>query len=317
LRNNESWGLMPQQFEDVMGCSLTNYPDGAQRLACLRNESSAERLLLAQDEALAVSTLRYPYLFESDFMPWTPTVDPHGLIKKQPVYAFMEGDTLDIPFISGTNQNESNIFWDPIPTECFEVSVELDDLFGPTKGALVREKYGIPTGKGDCRNVSKAFQTDSIFRCGSRNMTAAMSKFHSARNIYWYHYDHTPSYGSDKHCSAPDGGVCHGAEVSFVFGTISEQATAAEQELSDMMRLYWTSFARSGDDPNAFAKDGDNKLWTQWTQYDYAKGQSAEGTMLLNTNALQVDSPFEDDIEYCDWWDREIGYDWLNRGIWQ
>ena len=52
-------------------------------------------------------------------MPYGPTVDPKGLIKKQPVFAFMDGDILDIPFIAGTNQNESLTFWDPIPTECF------------------------------------------------------------------------------------------------------------------------------------------------------------------------------------------------------
>ena len=196
--------------------------------------------------------------------------------------------------------------------------MELDDLFGPKKGALVREKYNIPTGFGDCRNVSKAFQTDSIFRCGSRNMTAAHSKFHTSKSTYWYHFDHTPSWGNDTHCSAPDGGPCHGAEVSFVFGTIPpEKATAAEQELSDMMRLYWTSFARGSGDVNVYAKSGNNKLFKEWAPYAYAKGKSAEGTMLLDTNELQVDSPYEDDIEYCDWWDREIGYDWLNRGIWR
>merc|ERR1712060_395553 len=161
----------------------------------------------------------------------------------------MDGDILDIPFISGTNQNESNIFWDPIPTECFEVSIELDDLFGTADAKKVREKYGIPKGFGDCRKQSKQFQTDSIFRCGSRNMTASASKYRAAKgkgSVYWYHFNHVPSWGQDVHCAQPNGGSCHGAEVSFVFGTLPEKATKDENQLSDMMRLYWTSFVKSG-----------------------------------------------------------------------
>ena len=37
IRNNGSWGIMPYQFEDVMGCSRKKYPDGPARLECLRN----------------------------------------------------------------------------------------------------------------------------------------------------------------------------------------------------------------------------------------------------------------------------------------
>ena len=124
---------------------------------------------LAQDEAFVASTARYPYLFWPDFMPWTPTVQSgDGLIYKQPVFAFQSGEFLDIPLIIGTNQNESDIIWDPIPTECWEVTVELDDLFGPEKGKEIRAKYNISTGWEDCRQQSKGFQTDSIFRCTSR-----------------------------------------------------------------------------------------------------------------------------------------------------
>ena len=141
LRENRTWGLMPTQFEDVMGCPRKKYPDGGDRLQCLRSEESIDRVLIAQDEAIGVSTLRYPYLFWPDFMPYGPTVDAHGLIAQQPVYAFMNGHILDIPFVAGTNQNESMTyvlfaalwsnrmtlhfvvhifrFWDPIPTECF------------------------------------------------------------------------------------------------------------------------------------------------------------------------------------------------------
>ena len=55
LRENASWGLMPTQFEDVMGCSKHKYPESADRLKCLRNERTIDRVLIAQDEALSLS----------------------------------------------------------------------------------------------------------------------------------------------------------------------------------------------------------------------------------------------------------------------
>lgn len=309
-RMNETWALMPNQFEDIMGCTKQSYPAPDTRLQCLRNVTLYDRITVAQDEAIGASTARYPYLFWPDFMPWTPTVDAkHGLIKKQPQNSFMDGDILDIPLIIGTNQNESNIFWDPIPTECSEVSIELDDLFGPVKAEKIRNFYSIPRGLEDCRNISKGFQTDSIFRCLSRNMTMSAS-MHTDANVYWYHFDHVPSYGNDEHCMQPNGGVCHSAEVSFVFGS-NKQFTSEEEELSQMMRWYWASFARSGGDVNEYAAKSNNKLYTKWNAYK--QGGDEQATMLFNTGKLKVDAPFADDVKYCDFWDNEIGYDWINR----
>merc|ERR1712150_233535 len=282
-RMNETWGLMPTQFEDVMGCTKKSYPDPTVRLQCLRNVTFYDRITIAQDEAIGVSTARYPYLFWPDFMPWTPTVDEHGLIKKQPENAFMDGDILNIPLIIGTNMNESNIFWDPIPTECFEVSVELDDLFGPIKGQKIRDFYGIDRGFGDCRNASKGFQTDSIFRCLSRNMTMSASKANDG-NVYWYHFDHVPSFGSDVHCTQPNGGVCHSAEVPFVFGS-NHPFTENEMELSEMMRWFWSSFARSGGDVNKYAATSNNKLYVRWDAYK--EGADGQATMLFDTEKLK------------------------------
>ena len=58
---------MPYQFEDVMGCSKEDYPNSDIRLQCLRNVTSYERILIAQDEAIGVNTARYPYLFFPDW----------------------------------------------------------------------------------------------------------------------------------------------------------------------------------------------------------------------------------------------------------
>ena len=119
----------------------------------------------------------------------------------------------------------------------------MEDLFGPRDARKIREKYDIPKGFGDCRAQSKAFQTDSIFRCGSRNMTASASA-HKETNTYWYHFNHVqcdmeicafvlcvvsmiryhfnhvPSWGN-VHCSQPDGGVqCLCRQKCAAFGKV-------------------------------------------------------------------------------------------------
>ena len=107
--------------------------------------------------------------------------------------------------------------------------------------------------------------------------------------------------------------VCHTAEVPFVFDTVAGSATEAERELSEMMMLYWTSFAKSGGDINEFAKKGSNKLFVEWKAYDGSQGHQGQSTILLDTDKCSVETPFADDVEFCDWWDQEIGYNWLNR----
>ena len=132
--------------------------------------------------------------------------------------------------------------------------------------------------------------------------------------VYWYHFDRVPSWGNDPRCSQPDGGVCHGAEVAFVFGsTIAHPFTPDELQLSEMMRWYWASFVKSGGDPNEYAKtsNSNNTLYIEWDKYDFNGGK--ETTILLNTKKLNSATPFQDDVTYCDFWDNEIGYDWLNR----
>ena len=79
------------------------------------------------------------------------------------------------------------------------------------------------------------------------------------------------------------------------------------------MMLYWSSFAKSGGDINEFAKKGNNKLFVEWKAYDDRDGHQGQGTILFDADKCAVDSPFDDDVEFCDWWDQEIGYNWLNR----
>mmetsp|Transcript_105336 Transcript_105336/g.187255 ORF Transcript_105336/g.187255 Transcript_105336/m.187255 type:complete len:664 (-) Transcript_105336:230-2221(-) len=57
-------------------------------------------------------------------------------------------------------------------------------------------------------------------------------------------------------------GAFHGSEVPFVFGTMKELKTAAEQELSKKMSCYWSSFARNADPSK------DSCASTPWPVFD-------------------------------------------------
>jgi para-nitrobenzyl esterase len=93
--------------------------------------------------------------------------------------------------------------------------------------------------------VLAQWATDSQFRCGS---VAELIWHTSAKNPgYQFQFSRT--------ATGQEGlGAAHGSEVPYVFGTLGRASAASrynanDQQLSAVMREYWTNFAKTGD-PN-------------------------------------------------------------------
>ena len=60
--------------------------------------------------------------------------------------------------------------------------------------------------------------------------------------------------------------VClgHSHELHFVFGTVPDEATKGEKELSESMLEFWTNFAKTGD-PNCAVPNCGTSNWSEYT----------------------------------------------------
>ena len=116
-------------------------------------------------------------------------------------------------------------------------------------------------------------QTDRMFRQHSIAVAAALAAHNPSTWMYLFTWKGT----------AMDGklGACHGIEIPFVFGTLSEGMgriagdTPEARALSDVVRGAWLQFATSGT-------PGD-----RWPHYD----STARSTMLFGADVKVVDDP--------------------------
>jgi len=78
-----------------------------------------------------------------------------------------------------------------------------------------------------------------------------------------YYMDQRPPYPPESR-NADVAGVPHGQELPYVFHQLREHnrppATVADEAMSDLIRTYWTNFAKTGD-PNG----GSLPMWPAFT----------------------------------------------------
>jgi para-nitrobenzyl esterase len=69
--------------------------------------------------------------------------------------------------------------------------------------------------------------------------------------VFLYYFDEHPTYPADS--PRAGFGTPHSEELPYVFRQLREHnrpaPTSADESMSDLMRTYWTNFAKSGD-PN-------------------------------------------------------------------
>jgi para-nitrobenzyl esterase len=149
-------------------------------------------------------------------------------------------------------------------------------------------RYGSsPTGDNaaSLSNVT----TDYLFGCANRYVALT-----ARSEMFVYRFDET-SLNVWTDVPACDDQACHADDVPFTFHSdtvLGRTFTPAQDQLSNQMIGYWTSFARSLD-PNG----GDQLFWPPFTPdgLEY---------MLLDTPLSTAVNP----VANCDFWD-QIGYE--------
>ncbi len=186
-----------------------------------------------------------------------PTVDG-VLVPEHPAARFARGDWNEVPVVMGVNQDEGTLFMR------YAASVLIDD--DETLAQYLRF-YGYALGWGDLETLVElygsdhygspqaaweAFYGDAVFVCPVRALASEMG-------FRRYLFEQVPSLYTDL-------GSFHGAELAWVFGTLSPYYSAEEQVLSIEMQASWRSVA--ANTPTVEGSTWPQSDWVMWKADD-------------------------------------------------
>lgn len=183
-------------------------------------------------------------------MPFVP-VHGTGLLPRSPLDALTAGAAADVAVLTGSNTEESLIFFAGVEDT---VSAKLVDAAVPDEFAA---RYRKRLGDGARpHEVLAAAETDRMFRIPTYRLADALARHHPDVWVYEFAW----------RSPVPGFGAGHFIEVPFVFhtaGTAQGRVFAGEDPpvgLADTVHDAWTAFATCGD-PMTPQLTG----WQRWT----------------------------------------------------
>ena len=187
-----------------------------------------------------------------------PVVDG-GFVPDQPRTLYDSGDFAKVPYILGSNSDEGTLFFigvPPVTTEA-EYIAALHARYGDLADQIAAV-YPVANFASPQDALVRAFG-DSGLVCGTYD--SARRAAAGGASVHLYNFARPIPLPILAPLML---GATHGAEIAYVFGSLSP-AEEADRRIGQAMQTYWTDFARSGD-PN-----GDAEL--SWPQYDDAGDQ--------------------------------------------
>lgn len=175
-----------------------------------------------------------------------PNMDSYLIVGNQ--YKLYEaGDFNNVPVLIGYNSDEGATFPSPKSQEEYVKSVR--DRYQQYADKILAAYPGgdTPEGKRTVRNLMR----DSSF--GWNTITWARLQTDTGKTkVFVYYFDEKAEV--PKGVDPAGYGAPHASELPYVFRQLTEHnrpaPTAKDEALSDMLRSYWTNFAKTGD-PNA------------------------------------------------------------------
>jgi para-nitrobenzyl esterase len=196
-------------------------------------------------------------------MAFQPVVDG-SFLPIDPLTAVGTGAAADVPFLTGTNLDEWNLFalMSPGGLDHPRLLGRLERLFGD--GHLVHDTYSASRPDATPDDLWNAVLTDATFRVPAIRLVEARDAAMSPTWQYLFSWP-SPAFGGVVKS-------CHALEIPFVFGVLGNQGAelflggpVGEElhGLSDAMQDAWLAFARTGDPNTASSPD-----WPEWNAVD-------------------------------------------------
>lgn len=161
-----------------------------------------------------------------------------SVLANHPAVVFAAGQQAQVPVMIGTTKDEGAYFTGFLPPSREEFEQTLRQFYGDDAGAII-SMYSSQSG-GDYKSDGARFVTDAWFLHPVRQLLEGMNRVPA--DAYQYQFI-KPGAGLSTT------GSPHASELKFVFGTLGEDASEANQNVSDMMRAQWAKFAETGN-PN-------------------------------------------------------------------
>jgi para-nitrobenzyl esterase len=209
-------------------------------------------------------------------LPFAPTVDG-SVLPADPVTAIAAGQGSDVPLLIGSNRDEARLFLVAATT----IDLIDEPALGAVAGAYGLSQDDLAVYRGNRPGASPGdiladVITDWFFRIPPIRVAEARAASGTART-WSYRFDYPAP--QDNHRL----GACHGAEIPFVFDTITldevhpRVGDTPSQAVADQVHRVWVDFITSGD--------------PGWAAYDTA----TRTTALLTDRINAVDDPAGDE----------------------
>lgn len=155
----------------------------------------------------------------------------------------------DVPILIGYNSDEGASFGVPTSQAAYLQSVR--ERYGPFAAKLLLAYPGGETPSG--RRTARDLTRDTAFGWHTWSWARLQTRTGKSR-VFLYYFDEHPAHAAD---SARAGyGSVHASELPYVFRQLREHKrpppTTADEAMSEMLRAYWTNFAKTHD-PNGAA----------------------------------------------------------------
>ncbi len=272
-RNREEQRAWTDQVFSAAGC-----PPGPDRRDCVQGLDAATLLsAMAGLPSSGPTGLRIPQA--------GPTIGDE-IVPIAPVDAFQSGAVATVPFVLGSNADEtaSALFGIPKNLGAAEYENMVRSTFR-TRASEVLAHYPV-SAYATPHDALVQLTTDLQFTCPTRRYARALAEGGGTayRNFYTKVLDQRPATAAL--------GASHGIELYLLFQALDRAgypATEADRTLESALRGYWVSLATHGD-PNA----GDAPV--AWPRYDAASDPYLElGDPIAAGAGVRS--------EKCDFWD--------------
>src|SRR5450631_1015221 len=221
--------------------------------------SIAELRKIAADKIQAAS-FRQPGINGPNVDGWIVPGDQYKLYQK--------GLYNDVPVIVGYNSDEGATFPGPASQEAYLQSVR--SRYGPSAEKILTVYPGgvTPAEKRTARNLMR----DSSFGSHSWSWVRLQAQTGKSKAFYYF-FDVHPDYPADS--PKAGFGSPHASELPYLFHNLMgpnhpAPVVPADETLAEMMRTYWTNFAKTGD-PNGPGVP-------KWAAYDPKNAQTLHFT---------------------------------------